>query len=92
MGTILGREPAVIATFLALVLQLAISFGLQLSAEQVTLVNAIILAGLGLVVRQTAYAPATVQKIADAATYQPPGTAVDIGKPPDASPPLPPGG
>lgn len=93
MGTIFGREPAAIATFLALVVSLAISFGLQLTQEQEALVNLVIVAALGLVVRQTVYSPATVQKIADAATFQAPGTTVDIGNPPntDASPPLPPG-
>jgi acyl-CoA synthetase (NDP forming) len=45
-------------------------------------------------IRRAVYAPATVQKIANAATLQPAGTTVDIGQPPntDASPPLPAGG
>ena len=42
-------------------------------------------------IRRFAFAPATVQKIANLATFQPAGTEVDIGSPPDASPPLPEG-
>lgn len=47
---------------------------------------------IGFVTRYFVYAPPTVQKIANAATFEKPGTVVDIGKPPDASPPLPPEG
>ena len=88
--TLFGREPAAIAAFVAIAINLAITFGLQLTVEQVALVNALVVAGLALLVRQNVYPAPTVQKIADAATYQTPGTTVDIGKPPDASPPLPP--
>jgi hypothetical protein len=52
MGTILGREPAAIAAFLAIAINLALTFGLKLSVEQVALANALVVAGLGLLVRQ----------------------------------------
>ena len=39
----------------------------------------------GIVTRFFVYAPPSVQKIADAATYQKAGTPVDIGKPPEGS-------
>lgn len=42
---------------------------------------------VGFVTRFFVYAPPSVQKIADAATYQSPGTTVDIGKPPEGPPP-----
>lgn len=53
MGTILGREPAAIAAFLAIAVNLAITFGLKLTADQVALINALVVAGLALVVRQS---------------------------------------
>ena len=51
MGTIFGREPAAIAAFLAIAINLAISFGLKLDVEQVALINALVVAGLALIVR-----------------------------------------
>ena len=45
---------------------------------------------LGFVTRFFVYAPPTVQKIADAATYQTAGTTVDIGQPPEGPPAVPP--
>lgn len=52
MGTIFGREPAAIAAFIAIAVNLAITFGLNLSTDQVALVNALVVAGLALIVRQ----------------------------------------
>ena len=52
-GTILGREPAAIAAFLGIAINLAITFGLRLSVDQVALVNALVVAGLALIVRQS---------------------------------------
>lgn len=52
MGTIFGREPAAIAAFLAIAINLAITFGLKLTVDQVALVNTLVVAGLGLIVRQ----------------------------------------
>jgi len=39
--------------------------------------------------RQQVYSKDTTQALANQATFEEPGTFVDIGKPPDASPPLP---
>ena len=50
---ILGREPAAIAAFIAIAINLFISFGLKLTIEQVALINALVVAGLGLIVRQS---------------------------------------
>jgi len=52
-GTILGREPAAIAAFLGIAINLAITFGLRLTIEQVALVNALVVAALALIVRQS---------------------------------------
>jgi len=48
-----GREPAAIAAFIAVAVNLALTFGLKLSADQVALVNALVVAGLALIVRQS---------------------------------------
>ena len=52
MGTILGREPALILAALQAALALAIGFGLKLSAEQTALIMAFAAAVAGLIVRQ----------------------------------------
>ena len=52
MGTIFGREPAAIAAFLSIAINLGITFGLRLTIDQVALVNTLIVAGLALIVRQ----------------------------------------
>ena len=52
MGTIFGREPAAIAAFIAIGINLAITFGLDLTVDQIALINALVVAGLALVVRQ----------------------------------------
>lgn len=49
---ILGREPAAIAGVIAIAINLALTFGLQLTAEQVSLINALVVAALALLVRQ----------------------------------------
>jgi hypothetical protein len=48
-----GREPAAVAAFIAIAINLAITFGLKLTVEQVSLVNAVVVAGLALLVRQS---------------------------------------
>ena len=50
---ILGREPVAIAAFIAIAINLAITFGLNLSADQIALINSLVVAGLGLIVRQS---------------------------------------
>lgn len=49
---LLGREPAAIAAVVSIAINLAITFGLHLSIEQVALINALVVAVLALVVRQ----------------------------------------
>ena len=49
---ILGREPAAIAAVLAIAINLAITFGLKLTVEQVALINTLVVGVLGLLVRQ----------------------------------------
>ena len=49
---IFGREPAAIAAVIAIAINLAISFGLKLTIEQVALINALVVGILGLIVRQ----------------------------------------
>ena len=51
--SLFGREPAAIAAVVAIALNLAISFGLSLTAEQVSLINALIVGVLALLVRQS---------------------------------------
>lgn len=50
---ILGREPVAIAAFIAIAINLAITFGLNLTADQIALINSLVVAGLGLIVRQS---------------------------------------
>jgi hypothetical protein len=50
---VFGREPAAIAAFIAIAINLFISFGLKLSNDQVALINALVIAGLALIVRQS---------------------------------------
>ena len=73
MGTIFGREPAAIAAFIAIAVNLAITFGLNLSADQVALINALVVAGLALIVRQS------VTPVADPVLPQ--GTSVEVVTP-----------
>ena len=60
MGTFLGREPVAIAGFLAIAINLGISFGLKLTVDQVALINALVVAGLALIVRSSVTAPANL--------------------------------
>ena len=52
-GTLFGREPAAVAAFLGIAINLAITFGLRLTVDQVALINALVVAGLALIVRQS---------------------------------------
>ena len=51
MGLFLGRESVAIAAFISIAVNLAITFGLRLTVDQVVLVNALVVAGLSLIVR-----------------------------------------
>jgi hypothetical protein len=48
---IFGREPAAIAAVIAIAINLAITFGLKLTVEQVALINTLVVGLLGLLVR-----------------------------------------
>jgi hypothetical protein len=50
---IFGREPVAIAAFIAIAVNLAITFGLNLNADQVAYINALVVAGLALIARQS---------------------------------------
>ncbi len=52
MGGFLGREPAAWAAVLAIAVNLAVSFGLRLTIDQIAMINALMSAVLGLLVRQ----------------------------------------
>jgi hypothetical protein len=59
-GTFFGREPVAIAAFVAIAINLGVSFGLKLSVDQIALVNALVVAGLALLVRSNVTAPANL--------------------------------
>jgi hypothetical protein len=65
-----GREPAAIAGVIAIAINLALTFGLRWTAEQVSLVNALVIAVLSLV-RQSV-TPVSAPQL-------PTGTKVDTG-------------
>jgi hypothetical protein len=62
MGNIFGREPVAIAGFFSIALNLALTFGVNLNADQVALINALVVAGLALIVRSSVTAPANLPK------------------------------
>jgi hypothetical protein len=55
---LIKAEPVAVAGFVSILINLAISFGLHLSQDQVALINALVVAGLALIVRQNVTAPA----------------------------------
>ena len=55
---LLKAEPVAIAAFIGIAINLAVSFGLHLTAEQIALLNALVVAALAIVVRQNVTAPA----------------------------------
>lgn len=67
---IFGREPTAIAAFIAIVINLGISFGLKLTIEQVALINSLVIAGLALIVRQVV-TPVSAPKLAPGTTVTP---------------------
>lgn len=94
---IVAKEPArlvgygsSVAVFAALKVAEALGVTLTVDVQSaISLLAGFVIAEL---IRRFVYAPATVQAIANEATNMPAGSTPDIGKPPDASPPLPPGG
>lgn len=86
-------EPTLLVEVVRLFALLATTFGVALNAEDqaaiVLIIGGVISVGslaLAFLNRHKVYAPASVQKIADAATFLPAGTPVDIGKPPEGKP------
>lgn len=51
MGTLWGREPAMIVAFIQAILVLAVTFGLQLTPEQTAAILAVSALALGLITR-----------------------------------------
>ena len=78
MGTILGREPVAIAAFISIAVNLAITFGLSLSADQVALVNALVVAGLALIVRQSSTPVGSPQLPVNTVVTTPDGGAATV--------------
>jgi uncharacterized membrane protein len=70
---IFGREPAAIAGVIAIAINLGLSFGLKLTVEQVSLINALVIAILALLVRQVS--------TPTAAPVLPQGTEVTVETP-----------
>lgn len=64
-----GREPAAIAAVIAIAINLAISFGLRLTVEQVSLINALVVGVLGLLVRQSV-TPVSEPRLPEGTTVQ----------------------
>lgn len=52
MGTIFGREPAMVLAFIQAIIVLGVSFGLSLTPEQTAAILALTAVGLGLITRQ----------------------------------------
>jgi len=91
---IIAKEPARLVGWgstlaVAVALKLAERVGVVLSADVLGAIS--LIAGLVIseLIRRFVYSPAKVQAIANEATNLPAGSVPDIGKPPDASPPLP---
>jgi hypothetical protein len=78
MGTIFGREPAAIAAFIAIAINLAITFGLKLTVEQVALINTLVVAGLGLIVRQSVTPTNAPQLPVGTAVSTPDGKSAEV--------------
>ena len=67
---IFGREPAAIAAVLSIGINLAITFGLRLSVEQVALINTLVVAILALIVRSSV-TPVTSPRLDPGTMVQP---------------------
>lgn len=52
MGTLFGREPALVLGAINAILALAVGFGLNITSEQVGLINAAVAAVISVIVRQ----------------------------------------
>ncbi len=77
-GSLFGREPAAIAAFISIAINLAITFGLRLTVDQVALINTLVVAGLALVVRQSVTPVASPQLSAGTTVSTPDGGAATV--------------
>jgi hypothetical protein len=75
---IFGREPAAIAAFIAIAVNLAITFGLKLSTDQIALINSLVVAGLALVVRQNVTPVGAPQLPVGTTVTTPSGAAAEV--------------
>jgi O-antigen/teichoic acid export membrane protein len=89
---LLASEPTAVTEIVRVIALLATTFGIAVNASDQAALVAVIGAALtiGSIAlawfnRQHVFAPKNVQEIANAATFQPPGTVVDIGKPPEGA-------
>ena len=73
---ILGRQPVAITAVISIAINLALAFGLQLTAEQVALINMFVVALLALVAGN-AVTPTAFPRLDE-------GTKVEVIKPGDA--------
>lgn len=64
-STLWGREPALILAAVQALLALLVGFGLDLSAEQVSLITAAVAAVVGLLIRRQVWSPESVREVAD---------------------------
>lgn len=62
-GTLFQREPALVIGAIGALISLGIGFGLKVSPEQYALIMAAVEAVLFLIVRQSVFAPASVEPI-----------------------------
>lgn len=94
---VIAKEPARLVGWGS---SLAVAGALKAAELLGVTIPADVLAGISLIsgfviselIRRFVFSPDTVQAIANEATNLPAGSIPDIGKPPDASPPLPEGG
>jgi hypothetical protein len=63
LSTLWGRQPAMIVALVQAVIVLGVAFGLNLSADQIGGILALVAIALGLVTRSQVSSPATVAKL-----------------------------
>lgn len=82
MKKLIKERPAVVLAFVAAAIALAVSFGLQLTAEQVAGINAFVMAGLGFVI-QTQVSPVSsvVAQLVDGEVQAGPASEQPTGTP-----------
>lgn len=90
---VIAKEPARLVGWgstlaVAGALKAAELVGVTLSVDVLAAVSVIAGFVISELIRRFVYAPQTVQAIANEATKLPAGSTADIGKPPDATPPL----